>query len=365
MSGHKHSRLALAFGLTVALSAAGGLQAAATGPEEVREIRLGSATTLPGVAQSPYTSLPSALGYDADEGLSIEGVGIGGSAAVAQAVDAGSLDMGLVGTESAIGAIAAGMDAKVVYFAITGNVQIPYVLGDSDIQDFADFEGRTVGVLDLAAALVNVIKGSVAAAGGDPDSVDFVAVGSGAEALVALQQGRIDVLGVPDSFSAEVAALGADLRPILDERFEALGATYGLLVPNQLIEEEPAVVIGVARAIARSTLFASLNPERAVQLHWEVYPDSRPTTMSEEEALPIQISIAEFRMAAMGPVDDLWGNATEDQINVRIQGEVDAGTIDEGSFTAADLWTDALLAEINDFDPAEVEADAAAAPAST
>lgn len=331
-------------------------------PEELRAVKVGSATDTPGPAQSPYSSLPIVLGYDVEEGIQFEPVGIGGSAAVVQAIEAGAVDMGLVGTEAAVAAIAQGMNAKLTFFAITGNVQVPYVLADSDIETFADFEGKTIGVLDLAAALVNVIEGSVASAGGDPSTLTFVTAGSGAEAYQALESGRIDVLGLPDSFAGEVAALGAELRPITDETFEALGATYGLLVPAETMENDPQLVVAVGRSIAKSTLFATLNPEAAVRLHWEYYPDFRPE--DEEEALPVQASIAEFRMNAMGPIDGQWGNATDEQLQTRIGLVEAADTIEEGAITIDDIWTDEFLDEINDFDEAAVEEDAAAGGAS-
>jgi NitT/TauT family transport system substrate-binding protein len=346
--------------LALSLTGCGGATPTDDSGKPLEQIKVGIPTTDISVGQMAYSSLPIETGYAKDEGIDWKPVGLAGSAPVLQAIQAGAVDVGLAGTESVAAAIVGGLDAKIAYMVITGNVQIPYVLETSDIDDFKDFEGKSVGVLDLGAALVEVIKGSVQAAGGDPDKVTFVKVGPGAESLVAMQENRIQVLAVPDNFSAQVAALGAKMRPILDDRFRALGATQGIIFPQKMIDENPDLVVRIARTVAKSTLFGSLNPEAAVKMHWKQYPEAKPAGADEATELKLQTTIGKARLDAMQQVNGRWGDTTDDQLEARLATVYAAGTATKDNLPLSRIWTNALLDQINQFDESAVETDATA-----
>jgi len=55
-------------------------------------------------------------------------------------------------------------------------------------------------------------------------------------------------------------------------------------VPRKMVKEERKALVALFRGIAKSTLFSHHNLDAAIDLHWAVYPESRPKGRSEDEA---------------------------------------------------------------------------------
>lgn len=343
----------LAVALAIPLTAACG-----TGEGHLTTVKIAmpAASPTPGGAMY-YASLPSTTGYAEDEGLDWKSINLAGSAPAMQALQSGSVDAAIAGTDTIAAALAGGkFHAKAVYMVINGNIQIPYVPVDSEIQDAKDFEGKTVGVLNLGSANQTALKASVEAAGGDPAKVTFVAVGPGAPTAVALRRGQVDAISVADNYAAQVAALGIDLRPIEDDSTKAAGATMALAVRDDLVATDPELVERIARTIARSTVFARSNPEAAIKEHWAEYPESK-ANVDETAEMALQLKITQARLAAMAPVDGLWGGTGDSQVAERIRLAAIGGA-DTSGMTPSDVWDGSLLEAINNFDTAAVESDA-------
>ena len=313
------------------------------------EVKVASPANPPTVAAAFYTSLPQQTECAAEEELQWMSVPLGGSAPVMQALETGAVDAALAGSEAVIAAIRDGLDARIVYMAIDGNIQTASVLADSGIDSFDDFAGKTVGVLDLGAAYVPIIKATVADAGGDPEAVTFVQVKPGSPMIAALEQGRVDVLAVSDNYAATVEALGIDIRQISDERFEQLGATMALVVKNDLIEQDPDLVVRMARSIARCVSAAAQNPAKAVESHWNVYPETRGASGSD--GLAVQSNVLAVRAQSMTPTNGVWGSTTDAKLQRRLD-LAGASGVPLGDLTIEDIWTDEFLQQISDFDAA-------------
>lgn len=302
-----------------------------------------------GPGQAPYTSLPQALGFWEEEGLEVEVMGFAGSGATTQAVQAGQVDAGLASPTLLIPAVSEGADLVAYFNQITSNIFVPHVPEDSPVETVEDFAGATIGVQSLESSAIPLVKGMMDEAGVDPASAEFVAIGTGAEALSFVENGRVDVLGLFDTVYGELEALGLELRPVATESFEDLGFQQAIFTTQEWLDSERCAAIGVARGVAKSMAFAEANPEEAVELHWQVYPESKPSGVSDDEALAQAVRILERRNANTGPVDGVWGGATADGLGKVITFLEQAEVIDE-EIDVAELWTDELLDEINDFD---------------
>jgi NitT/TauT family transport system substrate-binding protein len=306
---------------------------------------------------APYSSVPLALGYFEEEGLDVTiNEGGGGSVAVLQALDAGQVDISMATTSSLIAAVANGADVTAFYTQITGNNQLPAVAEDSPIQEPLDLEGTTIGVASLESSSVDLIRSMVQQEGGDPDSIDFVAAGAGVEALNFLQAGRIDALGMWDAVYAEIELLGQPLRLVGNDYFSDLGFHMSLVATDADLAERPDVMAGFARALSKGMAFSQANPEAAIQLHWEVYPQAKPAGVDEEEALAQSVRVLAARNDFTQPAEGLWGNSTIGQVEqqLELQAELNGLT----GVAASDIWTDALIASANDFDNDLVVGDA-------
>jgi NitT/TauT family transport system substrate-binding protein len=347
--------------MTVLLAACGGGEAGgsdgagADGGSDVISVRWGTAGIVQTPAQSMYTSLPLVLGYWEDEGLDLEQLDFEGASAAAQALDAGQVDIAMFSTPPLFNIAARDdrSDLIGVFTNITRPFSAPAVPEDSDIETPADFEGKTIGVASLEHSQVPIVKAMCEEAGCDPESLTFVPVGQGAESVAALEAGRIDVLGLFDAAHATVENLGIELRTIESELLdpENVGFASTLNVRTADLEDETMreAFVRVCRAHAKALAFADENPEAAVRLHWEVYPESKPSGVDEDEALEQGITVLNSRMENMQPVDGIWGYATDKQIEGAMNLQVLAGELAE-PVDIEKIWTDELLDEINDFD---------------
>ncbi len=316
---------------------------------DLTEIRWGAGVPDLGVAQSTYSSIPLQCGFWEDEGLDVEVLGFDGSGATAQALDAGQIDAAIISSPSFIGAVNAGADAVSYYDAVTSGYLVPGVVEDSPITSVADFEGTTIGVQSLESATVPYIQAMMVDAGLEPDSADFVAIGVGAEALSFIQSGRVDVVGLWDSARAEIEELGQPIREVAPQEFRDLGYQYPIVTTTSMLESERATAVGLARGVAKATVFAEENPEAAVRMTWEAYPESRPQGVDEAEAIANSIEVLEARLANSQAIDGLWGQTTTDFIEAQLRGMQDIGAL-RGDIDVDQLWTPDLIDEINDFD---------------
>lgn len=324
------------------------------GGDEPIKVRWGVSTTTPGPAQAPYSSLPRVLGYWEEEGLDVEVLGFSGSSAVFQAIDAGQLDVGQGPPSTLFAAVQQGSELVAFYDHVPVNFLVPAVPEDSPIQTIADFEGKTVGVHSMEAGGVPMIRAMAAREAGGADAIDLVVIGTGAPAMQSIQQGRVDAVSLWDSAYAQIEALGQPLRIVSTDFWDQLGFQNAIVTTADNLDSRSEVMVGLARGVAKATAFAHENPEAAVRLHWEVYPDSKPTGVSDEEALAQGVRILEARNEHTQAIHDgVWGASTPSIVEEQMQVLIDSGVLD-GPVDPGEVWNGDLIEEINDFDEAAV-----------
>ncbi|MGH9340894.1 MAG: ABC transporter substrate-binding protein [Acidobacteriota bacterium] len=322
---------------------------------QLTPVRLAVAVTDFGPGQAAFTSLPDALGYWKQECLDVEVLGFAGGAAAIQALEAGLADVCLSNTASLIGSVAAGSDVKAYFTHSTGNVFIPHVPEDSEIQSVADFRGKTIGVPSLHSGAVPMIRAMLDFEGLPAEAVDIVPVGTGESVIPLLQAGEVDVLVLFNTAHAQIEHLGVPLRPVSNQLAYSAGFTQTLQAARAAFEKRRGVLVGVARGLAKAMLFSNSNPEAGVRIHWTVFPESRPSGIPEDQALQQALLVTSVIQESTRPVKDIWGLATREQIEAQIEVQLRSGEI-AGRVSVEEVWTDELLDEINDFDePAVVE----------
>jgi NitT/TauT family transport system substrate-binding protein len=340
-----------AFALSACGQSGAALDASGDGPIK---IRYGVAAAAPGPDQSPYTSLPRALGYWEDEGLDVEVLGFAGSGATFQALAAGKIDVGQGPPDPLFAAVASGNDLTAFYDHVPGNFLMPEVPEGSSIDGAEDMKGATVGVASLEAGGVTLVKAMAAKAGLQPSDYDIVAIGTGAEAKQYITKGDVDVVALWDS---AYTALGLPLTPITDEYFDSIGFNNAIATTTENLEKYHDAMVGIARGVAKATLFAHENPEAAVKIHWKLYPESKPVGVPEDEALAQAVAVLESRNANTEAPEEGWGYSTEKTVQDHMQMLLDAGVLPK-PVPADQLWNGDLIAEINDFDADEVREEA-------
>jgi NitT/TauT family transport system substrate-binding protein len=133
---------------------------------------------------------------------------------------------------------------------------------NSGIKSAKDLEGKTVSVNALNGLLQLMGKAAVKADGGDPSKVKFIELGF-AEALAALQAGRIDAMVGAEPFGT--AAIGSGF-PAIASPYQALSTT-GMLTSSYFTSEpqlkaNPELFKKIRAAINESLEYAQANPEQ-------------------------------------------------------------------------------------------------------
>lgn len=312
-------------------------------------------TAPPNVSHAIYDCVPRMAGFFEDEGLDVTSEITQGSSAGLQALDSGVVDVAVVGASALMVANQAGSDFLAFHTSVTSNYAYPAVLPGSDIKTLADLEGRSVGVPSAASGSVPHTRGLVAGEGGDPDSITFLPVGVGAEALAALQNGDVDAIAHWDTIYAEMETTGAKLRYLESDVADELGFQVVYTARADWLAENEDVAEGMARAANKAYVFAEENPEAAVRACFKAFPELLPVGVDEETALKNAVTAFEARLPASGPVDDLYGYSTDAGIEAFLQLQVDAGAVKPG-MSPDDLWTDKYVRAAQDFDVDEVRA---------
>jgi NitT/TauT family transport system substrate-binding protein len=324
---------------------------------------LGSATMLvgggaaPGVALAPQSSLPQALGYWEDEGLdvTVQG-GVQGDAQAVQLLAAGQGTTAVVSPSALMKARQDGLDLVGVYVYVRQALNSIYVLEDSPIESVPDLNGTTIGTYAPAGAPYEEGAFIISRNGGDPDSVEIVNIGFDQSTVQQISDGAVSayIVTEPDFFTAQ----GLQLRKLPDTtEADRFGFVYAFT--REYIDENPEAVTAMMRGIAKATLFAVTNPEEAIQLHWDVFPATKPTGMSDEEALQSALTSVSGRYAKyVVPEGEQFGLLPNMEARWDVMAEL---AVEGGSISApipyGEGFTEEFIDAINDFDHEAVMAD--------
>jgi NitT/TauT family transport system substrate-binding protein len=308
------------------------------------------------VGHSAHSSVPQALGYWKEEGLDVTVTSVEGSAAGMQQLAAGNLQIVSLGPEEIVIGREKGVKIKGFYVQARETIYRIVVAADSPLQKLADLKGKTIGVPALASGSVPFAKALVASVGLDPEKdVKILAVGVGAPGRLALQQKTVDCLALWDTLQASIENSGMQLRrldsPLIQEM---LGQT--LATRDDQVTENAAILVGFARGVAKATVFGLANPEAAIRIHWKMYPQTKPQTGDDAKALKDALNVFNARFSLQrvdNRTDPRFGIGTPAQWE-KLESIFKQYKFVEGTVPAAELYTAALIDQINKFDRAAI-----------
>jgi NitT/TauT family transport system substrate-binding protein len=309
------------------------------------------------VGHAAHSSLPQALGFWKEEGLDVQVTSVEGSAAGLQQLGAGNINLVSIGPEEIVIGREKGVKIKGFYVQARLTIYRIVVPDDSPIKAVADLKGKTVGVPSLASGSVPFARALIASVGVDPEKdVKFLAVGTGAPGRLALEKKQVDALALWDSLQAELENSGMTVRR-LDTPFvnDMIGQT--LAARDDTLAESSAIAVGFARGVAKATVFALANPEAAIRIHWKAYWRTRPqANVAEARALreALRVFHSRFELQRVDTQDDKrFGFASPAQWE-RLVAILRDQKIVSGGVPASELYTSALIDEINRFDQAAI-----------
>ncbi len=303
-----------------------------------------------------HSSLPSVLGYWRAEGLDVNVFGVAGDTAGVQLLSSHNIDFISLGGESLLAARNKGIPLKAVYMHARMPIGRLVVPKSSGITTVTQLKGKTLGmpVLHPDPYAGGIFK----EAGLDLNNdVQLVATGTGAPALLALRRGDIAGWISWDTAVAELENRGMEFTEFRPSYF---GQLFGnaVVTREEVIRDQPKLVVGMCRAIAKAVHFGLHNPDAAIRIHWSVYPQSRPQGNDEVKLM------ADAKRVFMSRFVDYelrgttrYGESLPQQWDQVASLMKQQGTL-PASFDAQQAYTNAFIDQINDWDRGSVEAQA-------
>lgn len=302
------------------------------------------------------------MGWFKAEGVEVEIVPLPGSTDCVKTIATREVPVALPSVEPLAILRPQGVRARYFYTAYQTNTYGIAVPADSPIQKHADLKGKTIGVTNMSSAGVIIARAQVAAAGLNPDTDITIAVaGEGAQPAVMLRNKQVDALSQFDTQYALIEIAGVKLR-MLDTKAIARHPANGFIALEETIKSQRKELVGLGRAYAKGEVFALANPEAAVRMVYEVFPQTKPTGKDEATAIRDDVKVLSARMEhwKLEPAGvKRWGENSEvnyrDYVDFMLKWNIIKQKVD-----SADLITNELIDEINRFDAAKIAAEAKA-----
>ncbi|GLU49926.1 ABC transporter substrate-binding protein [Nocardiopsis ansamitocini] len=340
--------------ITLPLAACGG-SGSGDGAQQV-SMTLATPTWNAGIAS---IAVSEEMGYFEDEGLDVEVILTDSATTQAQQIATGQVATGAVSPEPVILGRQPGKNLDLTYFMsyYKDNIYGLRVPADSDITSIEDLKGKTVGAISLASASVTQAKAGLREAGIPEDSVTFVAIGTGGQQAAAVENGQVDAIALLDTSFQVLENQGIELREIEVPGAENL-TSGGLAARAGDLEEDRELYVKLGRAVAKGVVFSEANPEAAIKLLFDAYPEARPSGLEDDVAVASSVSVLEARLANLGADDDPYGAVDPQALQATVDFLLEAGELTE-PVDPADLYDDTLIEDINDFDRDAVRQEAA------
>jgi NitT/TauT family transport system substrate-binding protein len=234
--------------------------------EELTSIKVG---VVPVVDVAPlYLGIDK--GFFEEEGLEVEPVVAQGGAAIIPAVVAGDQEIGFSNVVSLMLGQTQDLPVKIISQGIQAtddpdnDTAAIAVKGDSDIQEPADLEGKTIAINTLNNISQLTVTAALDSEGVDTSTLHFVEVPL-PDMVGQLEAGQIDAAGLVEPFVT--TGKNAGQRMIIYDRVatepKMTIATY--FTSDSYLQDNPDVVEAFVRAINRSLEYATENPDEARQ----------------------------------------------------------------------------------------------------
>jgi NitT/TauT family transport system substrate-binding protein len=227
----------------------------------------------------------------------------------------------------------------------------------SALQRYEDLRGKRIGVSNLGTADYPVTRAVLANLGIDPDSgVSWAAVGEGVIAGVALDRGTIDALAYFDTGFGQIESAGIALRYLPRPASVPMIGGFFLAARRDYIEREGAACVAFGRAVAMATEFVLANPAAGARAFLDMYPGAAPRGVGPDEAVKRTVHSIARRITLYRPP---YPGARLGEIR-EAEWRAEAQFLDLAIPDLTPLFTNDLIAEIDDFDRDKVIAEAKA-----
>ena len=228
------------------------------------------------ITDGSHTCFYAALsnGYFEDEGLNVEILEGAGSGTAANLVANGSNTFGFSDAGVVASTINDGATIKMVAGIFERSPSVIIAKTSSGIATAADLEGKSIGATAGEAPL-QLLPAYLQASGVDPDSVEVVNIDPAAK-VTALLEDQVDAIVGYSSSDLPIAesAAGEELAVQYYADAGVVTLSNGIITSEEEIANEPETVQGFVTAVQKGFQFCEDNPEDAVQLLVDRFPQT-------------------------------------------------------------------------------------------
>jgi NitT/TauT family transport system substrate-binding protein len=284
-------------------------------------------------------------GYTREEGISLQVQPVDGSDAGIQQVLSGQADIALSSAGNFFQAVQRGADLVAVYTLYQGNVFSIQTPADSDINRPEDIRGKTLGIGSLGGGETPFARAVMAAAGlEEREDYKLLAVGDGGPASVAMKNGDIAAYAASFPDVAIMRLRGLELKNIVPEDFASLFDSL-FVMKRDFVEDNPDVIEGLGRAVAKATVWGFENQEATIEITSKKFP---------EEAEDKEFSLALLRETQSlfelpEEADGKYGIAVPETVDFYIEFLIEQGELKEAENLADAIVANDYIDEYNDF----------------
>jgi NitT/TauT family transport system substrate-binding protein len=289
------------------------------------------------------------LGYNKQEGFSIEPVPLGSSTNIFIGLDKGDLAFGVGAPSFQLPLFAKGELPPIVNFY---EYTYPYkwdvaVQPDAAFKSYEDLKGKKIGISGFGTTDYPVTRAVFQNLRIDPDrDVQWVAVGEGTTAGVALQRGSIDALAYFDTGFGQLEAAGMPMRILPRPQNVPMIGGFFVSARTDQLQKNRKLAIGFGRSGAKATEFVLANPQAGAKVLLDMYPDLAPRAVAPDVALKTVLAPVLRRMQLYRPpYPNLKMGAIQEE---ELQREAEFLSLKIASVKP--LYTNDLIDEINEFD---------------
>jgi NitT/TauT family transport system substrate-binding protein len=290
------------------------------------------------------------LGFQAEEGIDADMRAVtGGNAAQAvQLVISGQADLCITSVETVLVPASQGKDTGLVF--VYNFYQRPtwrlLVAAGGGIASVAQLKGKRIGIPSPGNPAEPMLKAFLSEAGLGMTDADINSVGIDAPAAQGLKGGQISALLTVSLTAAVWQAAGYDFTAMPSpKQFDNLiGASAAVSRASLKDSAKRDAIIRFLRVWAKAIVFARSNPEAAVKLDYQMFPEVKPRNVSDAEALRQGVQAAAVVIPDYSRKNGKWGlfpdavlTTYADFLGIKV---VDADR----------LYSNELIDAVNDFD---------------
>ena len=303
------------------------------------------------------------LKYYEEEGCKLDIINMSGSGQTLQTIATANVETSAISPTVFLPVYVKNPDIDIIFPYIW--LRQPHwsvaVKPNSSIKSLAELKGKTVGIRNQGDSGYFGARAMFRELDIDPDKdVEWVSVGDGGPAGEAVYRGRVDAMAFWDGSFARIEIAGFPLRHLPNSPGMQKLFGNGYAVRRSDLAKRRELYVGFFRAMAKSTVFAYANPDLAIKLHWDIYPETKPKGKTDQEAFTEARKVVDSRkdkwFAGTWQTDKRFGGQTLEEW----QAQVHFAGLDGQVNDLNKVFTTEILDEVNKFDRTAIEAKAKA-----